>query len=297
MSVDLYREKEKIIQFLKELLEVNNKDGYVIGVSGGLDSAVTLYLLVEAVGRDKILALIMPEIDSEPSSIKDALELVRNLDVPYKVIRLTKVLFLLGVYNLVPLFWLFIRPIKRKIVKNLYNKYSEILNKPVFFAQKEKLVKKLNWFYEGIAYYRIKHRLRMALLYYYAEIKNYFVVGCTNLTENLIGYYVKYGDDASDVSPISHLYKSEVKEMAKILKVPQKIIDKPPSPDLLPGINDEFSLGVSYEVLDKILKEFELGKTPKEICGFDRNLVDLIYDQYKFVKKEKEKPFKLLRDK
>lgn len=296
MTINLYREKERIVKFLREFLEAQNKDGYVIGVSGGLDSAVTLYLLVEAVGRDKIFALIMPEIDSEPDSISDALDLVLRLNVSYKVVSLTKVLFLLGVYNIVPLFWIFLRPIKRKVVRSLYIKYSQILGKPLFFAQKEKISNKLDWFYEGIAYYRIKHRLRMAILYYYAETKNYLVAGCTNLTENLIGYYVRYGDDASDISPISHLYKTEVKELAKIMKVPQRIIDKPPSPDLLPGITDEFSLGISYEVLDKILEYLEKGKTPKDINEFDKKLVNLIYEQYNFVKKEKGKPFKLSRD-
>jgi len=168
--MNLLEEKNRIIKFLREKLDEEGKNGYVIGVSGGLDSAVVLYLLLEAVGKDKIFALIMPEMDSEPSSLRDALFLVRNLDVPYKVFSLTNTLWVLGVYKIIPLFWLLLRPLKKKAVRYLYEEYSKSLGKPIFFAQRGKVnSKRFRWFYEGIAYYRIKHRLRMILLYFYAE--------------------------------------------------------------------------------------------------------------------------------
>lgn len=294
--MEIEREKERIIEFLRKKLEEEKKDGYILGISGGIDSAVVSYLLKEAVGKERVFALIMPEMDSEASSLKDALLIVKNLGIPYKILSLTKALWVLGVYSSIPLFLLFFKSLKRKAIRYLYNEYSKILEKPVFFAQKEKLNKKLKWFYEGIAYHRIKHRLRMTLLYFFAEKKNYLVVGCNNLTESLIGYYVRYGDDASDIAPISHLYKTEVKELAKILGVPQKIIEKLPSPDLLPGISDEFSLGVDYTTLDKILKSFEDGKDSIQLEGLNKELVKLIYEQYLWVKEQNKKPWKLLRE-
>lgn len=293
--MEIEKERNRIIKFLQERLEEEEKEGYVLGISGGIDSAVVSYLLKEAVGKEKVFGLIMPEMDSEPSSLKDALLIVENLKIPYKIFSLTKALWILGVYRSIPLFWLLFRPLKRKAVKYLYKEYSKILRKPVFFAQKEKLSAKLNWFYEGIAYYRIKHRLRMALLYFFAEMKNYLVVGCNNLTEELIGYYVRYGDDSSDIAPISHLYKTEVKELAEILGVPKRIIDKPPSPDLFPGISDELSLGIDYSTLDIILRYFEEGKTPSQLKEFDENLVKLIYDQYIWGKEQRKKPLRLFR--
>lgn len=293
--MEIEKERNRIIKFLQERLEEEGKEGYVLGISGGIDSAVVSYLLKEAVGKEKVFGLIMPEMDSEPSSLKDALLIVGNLKIPYKIFSLTKALWILGVYRSIPLFWLLFRPLKRKVVKYLYKEYSKILRKPVFFAQKEKLSAKLNWFYEGIAYYRIKHRLRMALLYFFAEMKNYLVVGCNNLTEELIGYYVRYGDDSSDIAPISHLYKTEVKELAKILGVPKRIIDKPPSPDLFPGISDELSLGIDYSTLDIILRYFEEGKTPSQLKEFNENLVKLIYDQYIWGKEQRKKPLRLFR--
>ncbi len=294
--MEIEREKERIIEFLRKKLEEEKKDGYILGISGGIDSAVVSYLLKEAVGKERVFALIMPEMDSEASSLKDALLIVKNLGIPYKILSLTKALWVLGVYSSIPLFLLFFKSLKRKAIRYLYTEYSKILEKPVFFAQKEKLNKKLKWFYEGIAYHRIKHRLRMTLLYFFAEKKNYLVVGCNNLTESLIGYYVRYGDDASDIAPISHLYKTEVKELAKILGVPQKIIEKLPSPDLLPGISDEFSLGVDYTTLDKILKSFEDGKDSIQLEGLNKELVKLIYEQYLWVKEQNKKPWKLLRE-
>jgi len=78
-----------------------------------------------------------------------------------------------------------------------------------------------------------------------------------------------------------------------LLKVPEKIINKPPSPDLLPGITDEFSLGVDYETIDKVLVSFEEGISPEYVEGVDRSFVELIYDQYIFIEKRKEQTFKV----
>ncbi|MGB9857707.1 MAG: NAD(+) synthase [Dictyoglomaceae bacterium] len=293
--MDITKERERIVNFLREKLKEEGKDGYIVGVSGGIDSCVVSYLLKEAVGREKVFALIMPEMDTESSSTKDALFIVQTLGIPYKVFSLTKALWVLGVYKIIPLWLLLFKPLKRRAVRYLYTEYSKILGKPVFFAVKEKLNVKLNWFYEGIAYHRIKHRLRMSLLYFFAEKKNYLVVGCANLTEALIGYYVRYGDDSCDIAPISHLYKTEVRELAKILEVPKRIIEKSPSPDLLPGITDEYSIGIDYYTLDRILQSFEEGKDPSRLKEFDEKLTNLIYEQYLWAKEQIKKPLKLLR--
>jgi NAD+ synthase len=170
------------------------------------------------------------------------------------------------------------------------------LNKPLFFAIKDRIDPRLYWFNKGKAYYSVKHRIRMAILYFFAEKENYMVAGCTNLTERLIGFYVRYGDDASDIAPISHLYKTEVIELAKFLKVPEKIIEKPPTPDLIPGITDEGSIGFSYKDIDSLLKNFEDGKSSEEINeNFDRKMISLLYEQYIWVKEQNKKPWRLER--
>src|SRR3712207_3388570 len=85
------------------------------------------------------------------------------------------------------------------------------------------------------------------------------VIGTTNRTEYLTGFYVKWGDDATDIEPLLHLYKVDVYKLAKELKIPEKIILKKPSPDLIPGITDEFALGMSYRSLDRILIKIDKG--------------------------------------
>ena len=99
----------------------------------------------------------------------------------------------------------------------------------------------------------------MVRLYFEAEKRGYAVAGTTNLTEFLTGFYIKWGDDSTDIEPIMHLYKSQVYKLASEIDVPQKIIDKKPSPDIAPGITDEYALGMSYENIDRILEKLRAG--------------------------------------
>jgi len=121
-------------------------------------------------------------------------------------------------------------------------------------------------------------------------------VGCTNLSERLIGFYVKYGDDVCDVAPIAHLYKTEVRQLSEYLSVPEDIRNRPPSPDLIPGITDEYSLGVNYETLDQILAGLEEGKTAEDLKQlFPADIVELVINQVKFTQKLEGKPYMLKR--
>ncbi|MBC7325099.1 MAG: NAD(+) synthase, partial [Moorella sp. (in: Bacteria)] len=119
---------------------------------------------------------------------------------------------------------------------------------------------------QAIAFYRIKHRLRMVVLYRYAEENGLLVAGCLNRTEYLTGFFVRYGDSAADLAPILPLYKTQVRRLAEYLGVPKTIIEKPPTPDLIPGITDEIALGVSYATLDLILAGLEEGLAPDALA-------------------------------
>ena len=107
----------------------------------------------------------------------------------------------------------------------------------------------------------------MVLLYLHGEIENRLVVGAANRTEYSIGYFVKHGcDDATDIMPLLNLYKTQVRELARYLNIPSRIIEKPPSPDILPGIIDEEAIGIPYEKLDLILLALEKGWEIGEIA-------------------------------
>jgi len=247
--------KEDIVQFLRKTIEEYNFRGAVVGVSGGLDSAVVISLCVEALGKDRVLGVILPERDSSPDTLKDAVIVCENLNVEYIVKPITKVLRAMGVYRLQPSTLFIPRKIQERYVKN---KWESLPKRDAYI---EDLRNEGNEeFLKGIAYYRIKHRVRMCHLYFEAEKRGYAVVGTTNKTEYKLGFYVKWGDDAVDIEPILHLYKTQVYELAKELDVPEKILRKAPSPDLIPGITDEFAIGMSYQDVDRILMKMEKGE-------------------------------------
>ena len=106
----------------------------------------------------------------------------------------------------------------------------------------------------SMAYANIKPRLRMTTLYYYAQLKRYLVVGTSNKSEFTVGYFTKYGDSGSDLMPLVDFTKREIFELAKFLKVPDKIIQKPPSAGLFENQTDEDEMGFSYDDLEKFIK-------------------------------------------
>lgn len=111
----------------------------------------------------------------------------------------------------------------------------------------------------------IKARCRMIVLYHAAHSMNYIVAGSSNKSELLTGYFTKYGDGASDILPIGDLYKTQVRELARELGIPDHIAGKKPTAGLWPGQTDEEELGIAYEELDRILLGIELGFTAEEI--------------------------------
>ncbi len=125
---------------------------------------------------------------------------------------------------------------------------------------------------EGIATANLKPRLRMATLYYYANLSNYLVLGTGNKTEEMIGYFTKYGDGGVDLLPIGGLHKSEVREMSRIVGVPESIIEKPPSAGLWPGQTDEDEIGMSYDAIEETLRAIE----KKETSGIDPSRLEKV---------------------
>jgi NAD+ synthase len=122
---------------------------------------------------------------------------------------------------------------------------------------------------EGMAVVNLRPRLRMSVLYYYGNLYNKLVLGTSNKSELMIGYFTKWGDGGSDILPIGGLYKAQIRKLAQELDMPAEIIDKPPTADLWAGQTDEQELGMTYDQLDAILPAVECGK----IGGLDRDMV------------------------
>lgn len=192
----------------------------VFGFSAGLDSTITALLLIEALGKENVFALIMPSRHTKIRDIKDAIEFCKEHRIAYKVCKIDN------------------------IVKEI---------------ESTGLAK------TRIAKANIHARVRMILLYCYANSNNALVVGTTNKSELMLGYFTKYGDGAADIFPIASFYKTELFELAKLLGVPEKIIKKRPSADLWKGQYDEKELGMRYAEIDPVLKLVEKGVPEKEI--------------------------------
>jgi NAD+ synthase len=256
--------------FIREYVERLDREGVILGLSGGIDSAVLATLCKRAVGPERTLALIMPEKDSQEEHIKDALNFAKELGIEAKLINLTPYLKKLGVYRLAPLSRIpFSHKLRGSLIKRAYNFYERKTGETPFSVSIAGVKGKEfgSFISKRSAYYRIKHRMRMVLLYLYGELENKLVAGAANKSEYQIGYFVKHGcDDATDIMPLINLYKTQVRELARYLNIPSKIIEKPPSPDILPGIIDEEAIGISYEKLDLILLAFEKGWEIVEIA-------------------------------
>ena len=158
---------------------------------------------------------------------------------------------------------------------------DSILNEFLSVAQLEE---------DKLAIGNLKARIRMSIIYFYANSKNYLVSGTGNKSEIVIGYFTKHGDGACDIEPIGDLYKTDVYELAKYLNVPQEIIDKPPRAGLWNNQTDEDEIGMTYELLDKILyrhieKDIDADSIADEL-GID---VDEVNDIINRVKRNQHK--------
>ena len=250
--------------FIREYTEKLEREGVILGLSGGIDSAVIAALCVRALGSEKILALIMPEKDSKKEHTQDALNFARELGIEAKLLDITPYLEELGVYKLFPLDKLLsLGKLKGVLIRKAYHFYERKTGKLPFLESLSGFKDKEfnSYLAKGNAYYRTKHRLRMILLYLYGESENRLVVGAANKSEYKIGYFVKHGcDDATDIMPLLNLYKTQVRELARYLNIPARIIEKPPSPDVMPGFaDDEEVIRISYEKMDLILLALEKG--------------------------------------
>ncbi len=244
-------EIENVKRFIRENIEKYGYKGAVIGISGGIDSAVTATLTVLALGSENVLGLLMPDRDSAPTTLKHSKLMAEFLSIKHKTIKLTSILRRIGVYKLFPPTWLFPRSLQERWTRKTMKTVSE---DPFIDDLMNRGPEKMR---KGFAFYRIKHRIRTILEYFYAERLQYAVIGCANKTEVVSGFYVKYGDDSSDIAPIAHLYKTEIYQIARELNIPEIIINKPPSPDLMPGVTDEYAIAMKYVDLDRILQKIE----------------------------------------
>lgn len=271
LDINSKKELNRIVDFVKKKVKYLKRDGVILGLSGGIDSAVVAAIAKMAFPRNS-LALILPDKDSNKKKIKDAIKLARHISIRYKKIDITESLESLGTYDLIP------RKLRdRKILAKLINDVREKLGMGLLQGirpeERPDFMRKLSLFYMP------KLRTRMIMIYKYAFIMNYAVLGTTDKTEYFIGEYDPHGDGACDIEVISHLYKTQVKRLGKYLNIPQEIIEQKSSPDMLPGIDAYDMINIPYKRLDKTI-EFILRRYPIRLA----KEYELLFKEIKEVK-------------
>jgi len=265
LKLDCEKEVAHITARLRELLKRDLKRrGFVIGISGGIDSSVTAALCVKAVGKERLLALQMPEKHSASETASLSEQLADQYGLPRIYIDISSILSAVGFYEkydravqlVIPEYgkgW------KSKIVlPNVLNNatisfFSVVAQSPEGKVMKQRL--SLQAYLEIVAATNFKQRIRKMLEYYHADRMNYAVAGTPNRLEYDQGFFVKLGDGAADVKPIAHLYKTQVYQLAKFLGVPEKICQRPPTTDTysLEQSQDEFYFSLPYDKMDLCL--------------------------------------------
>jgi NAD+ synthase len=278
LEIDCQKEDVRIVAFIQTTVKRLHRDGAVIGLSGGLDSSVCAYLLKKALGKGKVLAILLPERDSASINHDHAQLVAKTLGLETIERNMTKVLEDIGVYD-IGRKRLESEEEEAKYIKKTQASvrlfyggyfYHDLLS--ACYGEetsgKWKLYEKImkNAIYNEFAFQLTKVRLRMVYLYFYANQRNYAVIGTTDKSEYSTGIYCKYGDGANDVQILRHLYKTQIKQLARYLQLPPEIINKPNSGDLYGNLPHTASLGMSYEELDTLLLAIDKGYPAEKLA-------------------------------
>lgn len=291
-SLDCSMVLPEISSFISSYLTSSKRDGVVIGLSGGIDSALCARLCVDSIGKDKVLGIILPERESDPKSSEYARNEISKLGIRYEISDITKALESLGSYQLrdraiKDIFPEYNGTQKTKMVlpgnllsRDSLNFYTLIIQDKNGNSQSVRLNN--NTLRQIIAANNLKQRTRMLYLYKFAEMNNYMVCGTTNRTEYVQGFFVRYGDGGVDLEPIVDLYKTQVYQLSKFLGVSREIIDRTPTPDTFSlGVTDEeFYFRIPYDKLDIFLYAWE-NKVPvaevAEVLGLNLDQVNRVF--------------------
>jgi len=265
MIIDPQQVVDSIVAFLRDKITEENAKGIVMGLSGGIDSAVVAKLSALAAGADNVKAFYLFERDSHERFRRNAQSVAGNLGIelfiddiagllddnsaqspafrqrfPFKITRSIIKFFICKLYFLVH---------KSSLIKIL--KFTRITR--IAFIKKlyQKSIRPLT------DVFIVKHIVRRQIIEDYALRNNYLAVGAANRSEYLIGYFVRDGIDDLPIEPLLGLYKNQVYQLARFLEIPEEIIREIPSPDMYKGLSDESVLGLPWDKIDNVLYALE----------------------------------------
>ena len=294
LKVDCNSEVERICSFIQQQVREMRREGALVGLSGGIDSALTAAICVKALGKEKVFGLILPEKESNPISAEYAAKHAKKLDIETEKVDITPTLEAFGTYEkrdnaIKTVFPEYNDNYKSKITlppdllaRDAFNFFTLKIDDGKGNVKSARLNKKaLNGI---VAATDSKQRTRMMHLYYYAEMMNCIVCGTTNKTEILEGFFVKYGDGGVDIEPIAHIYKTQVYQLSEYLGVIREIIERTPSPDTFSFqvSDEEFYFRIPYAKLDLLLYAWQNHIPTQDVC----KTMNLTEEQVKRAKRD-----------
>lgn len=296
--IDPAAETTRIVSELRRLArQVMRRAGAVVGISGGVDSAVVFALAVRAFGPERVVAIMMPEKDSDPLSQDLARTLAAQFGVTPILEIITPALAGFGCYER-----------RDEAVKRLFPDYNaaagykmkitlppnlldegvlNVFTLTIVTPDGKELSKPLAAadFLQIVAASNFKQRTRMSILYYHAELRSYAVIGTANKNEHDQGFFVKHGDAGVDINAIGHLYKTQIYQLAEYLNVPEVIRRRRPTSDTYsaPCDQQEFFFRLPFETMD-LLWYAQEHKVPAaeaaQVMGMSESQVQRAFDDF-----------------
>lgn len=270
LKIDPALENRRVADFIADQAKnVYRRSGVVVGLSGGIDSAVVAAIAVEAVGKEHVVGLILPEKESNPISSSFAAKHAKELGIEFREVDITPTVDSVGGYSKRDEYITSLIPgyepgCKYNISlpadlleRDSFNFYVLQVQLPDGTIAKKRLG--ADAFRAITSFANIKIRSRMLHLYYEAERRSMIVAGTTNRTEMILGDFCKYGDGGTDIEAIAYLYKNQIYQIADYIKVIPEIIQRAPSPDTfsLPVTDQEFFFRIPFDRLDHLLYAWE----------------------------------------
>lgn len=276
LQIDCIGEADRIARWMVEALSTRlHRRGFVVAISGGIDSSVCAALAVRAVGVKKVLGLVLPERESSGQSTERGRQLAAHLGIAHEEADITAALEALGCYRqrdeaIRRVFPAYGEGWTNKIViaggtEGGINFFRLVVASPAGELHEERLP--VREYLQIVAATNFKQRVRKTMDYFHADRLNYAVVGTPNRLEYDQGFFVKVGDGAADIKPIAHLYKTQVYAMARALGLPGEICSAHPTTDTytLAQGQDEFYFALPYEQMDLALWSLNHGVSAADL--------------------------------
>jgi len=297
LKIDPRQELERLSEFVvNEVRFVYRRKGIVVGLSGGIDSACMAAIAVNAIGKDRVVGLVMPERESNPISSEFATRHAQALGIEHRTIDITSTVDSVVNYAKRDEFIQSLVPEYQPGYKYNIALPTDLLERAALTYYKLQVqlpdgqIKTQRLDLEGFrtitSFANIKIRSRMLHLYAEADRRSLVVAGTTNRTEFVLGDFCKYGDGGTDMEPLAHLYKNQIYQLSEYLNVIPEIIERQPSPDTfsLPVSDQEFFFRIPFDQLDHLLYGWEHDVPPSDVAsaiGLPVEAVERAYQDFK----------------